>query len=55
MSEIIHLCGGNDIFIEHSKESLAKDRIISSNDVIKKNPDIIIASWCGKKSKKGKN
>ena len=54
VSEIIHLCGGNDIFIEHSKESLAKDRIISSNDVIKKNPDIIIASWCGKKVKKEK-
>ena len=54
VSEIIHLCGGNDIFIEHSNESLAKHRIISSCDVIKKNPDIIIASWCGKKVKKEK-
>ena len=49
VSEIIQLCGGNDIFIEHSNQSLAKDRIISPNEVIKKNPDIIMALVCGKK------
>ena len=27
----------------------SKDRIISKEDVIKGNPDIIIGSWCGKK------
>ncbi|HEU5168384.1 MAG TPA: hypothetical protein VFU29_22720, partial [Chitinophagaceae bacterium] len=33
--------------------SLAKDRIIEhANEVVELNPDIIIASWCGKKFKK---
>ena len=53
VSEIIQLCGGNDIFIEHSNQSLSKGQNYKSNEVIKKNPDIIIA-WCGKKVKKEK-
>lgn len=53
VSEIIEIAGGVDIFSEHQNASLAKDRIIAdNNEVVKRNPDIIIASWCGKKFKK---
>jgi len=49
------LAGGIDIFKEKGVASLAKDRIIADhNEVVIRNPDIIIASWCGKKFKKEK-
>lgn len=51
VSELIEICGGELIFPDLAKESLAKDRIIESKTVIGKNPDIIIGSWCGKKFK----
>lgn len=53
VSQIIELAGGIDIFSETQHTSLAKDRIIAdNNEVVVRNPDIIIASWCGKKFKK---
>ncbi|MEL7121391.1 MAG: cobalamin-binding protein [Bacteroidota bacterium] len=55
VGEIIELAGGIDVFPELSSESLAKNRILSDpNEVVKRNPDIIMASWCGKKFKKEK-
>ena len=55
VSELIELAGGVDIYKEKQNASLAKHRIIADkNDVVERNPDIIIASWCGKKFKKEK-
>jgi len=55
VSELIELAGGIDIFKENQNASLAKDRIIADHqEVVNRNPDIIIASWCGKKFKKEK-
>ncbi len=55
VSELIELAGGIDIYKEKQNASLAKDRIIADkNEVIERNPDIILASWCGKKFKKEK-
>lgn len=51
VSELIEICGGELIFPEHSQKSLGKDRIINPDEVIEKNPEIIIGSWCGKKFK----
>ena len=51
VSDIIEIAGGVDIFRDKSKGSLAKDRFVSENDVIEKNPDIIFGCWCGKKVK----
>lgn len=48
VSELIAICGGEDIFQEKQNSSLAKDRIVSLEDVSARNPDIIIGSWCGK-------
>jgi len=51
VSELIEICGGELCFPELAAKSLAKDRIISPDTVVEKNPDIIIGSWCGKKFK----
>jgi len=53
VSEIVELCGGVDIFAEHRVFQDAKSRIIPDpNIIIERNPDIIMASWCGKGVKK---
>ncbi|PJK02942.1 cobalamin-binding protein [Lysobacteraceae bacterium NML75-0749] len=50
VSELIATAGGDDIFPEHAAEALAKNRILADGDeVIRRAPDIIIGSWCGKK------
>ena len=55
VDEIIEIAGGQNIFPEKGKASLAKDRIIKNpHEVVEKNPDIILASWCGKMFKKKK-
>ena len=52
VSEIINLAGGQNIFEINSKSKMAKDRIVNVSEVNQKNPDIILACWCGKKFKK---
>jgi iron complex transport system substrate-binding protein len=47
--ELIELAGGEDCFPELSHFHSAKDRIVESHQVIARQPDIIIGSWCGKK------
>lgn len=54
VSELIDIAGGEDCFGGHALEPLAKNRIISNPDeVIHQRPDIMIASWCGKKFEMG--
>jgi iron complex transport system substrate-binding protein len=54
VEELIEVAGGIPTFPELRKAKLAKDRIVSSEEVIKRNPDVIIASWCGKAVRKEK-
>ena len=50
VSELLGIAGGDDCFAELSLESLGKNRIIAdSSEIVRRNPDIIIGSWCGKK------
>jgi iron complex transport system substrate-binding protein len=49
VSELVEIAGGIDIFANHAKQPAAKDRIVTSEAVIAAKPDIILASWCGKK------
>lgn len=48
VSELIEIAGGIDIFSELRNQHDAKNRIVKPEDVIERNPDIIIGSWCGK-------
>ena len=50
VAELIRLAGGDDVFPERALEPLAKARILEDGDeVIRRAPDIILGSWCGKK------
>lgn len=49
VSELIHIAGGQDIFPDLATQKAARDRIVTSEQVIAAAPDIIIGSWCGKK------
>jgi iron complex transport system substrate-binding protein len=49
VGELIEAAGGEDAFPELRKHSRAPDRIVTSEEIIHRQPDIIIASWCGKK------
>jgi iron complex transport system substrate-binding protein len=52
VDELIEIAGGEPIFPALRAEPLAKNRIVSPDDVIARDPDIVIASWCGKAMKK---
>jgi iron complex transport system substrate-binding protein len=49
VSELIEIAGGRDAFPHLSTGKSATDRIVSSEQVIAAAPDVILASWCGKK------
>jgi len=50
VSELVAVAGGEDIFPERAACPLGRDRIIGDgSEVIRRAPDIIIGSWCGKK------
>ena len=50
VSELVSIAGGDDIFPERALQSLGRDRIIADADeVVRRAPDIVFGSWCGKK------
>jgi iron complex transport system substrate-binding protein len=50
VSQLLAIAGGEDCFAELSVQPLGKDRIIGDGmDIVRRNPDIVIGSWCGKK------
>ncbi|HXN15602.1 MAG TPA: ABC transporter substrate-binding protein [Usitatibacter sp.] len=50
VSELIGIAGGRDIFPERAACSLGRERIIADPlEVVRRAPDIIMGSWCGKK------
>jgi len=49
VSELIEIAGGEDVFAHLRGAAAAKDRIVTSADVIAARPDVILASWCGRK------
>lgn len=49
VSEIIHLCGGEDIFADRARDGFAKHRIVTPAEVLERRPELILGSWCGKR------
>jgi iron complex transport system substrate-binding protein len=50
VSELIGVAGGDDIFPERAACAMGRDRILADPlEVVRRAPDIIIGSWCGKK------
>jgi iron complex transport system substrate-binding protein len=49
VSELVEIAGGIDIFADRRNQSAAKDRVVTAEEVVAREPDLIIGSWCGKK------
>jgi iron complex transport system substrate-binding protein len=49
IGELIAASGGDDVFADVSGRRAALERIVQSGDVVERSPDIILASWCGKR------
>jgi iron complex transport system substrate-binding protein len=49
VSELIEIAGGEDVLPKLRFQQAAKDRIILPDVVREAAPDVILASWCGKK------
>jgi iron complex transport system substrate-binding protein len=54
VEELIEIAGGDPIFPELRHAKLGKDRIVPPEEVVRRNPDVIVASWCGKAVRKEK-
>jgi iron complex transport system substrate-binding protein len=52
VEELVEIAGGAPIFPELAIAGLAKDRIVDPAEAAQRDPQVIFASWCGKKMKK---
>jgi iron complex transport system substrate-binding protein len=52
VEELVEIAGGVPIFPELSGAGLARDRIVDPAEVARRDPEIVFASWCGKKMRK---
>ncbi len=52
VDELLEIAGGECIFPNLRRHQAAKDRIVNPSDVIGRDPEVIIASWCGRPVKK---
>ncbi len=48
VEELVEIAGGEPIFPELRHAKLGKDRIVQSDEVVRRDPEVIVASWCGK-------
>ncbi|MCC7365322.1 MAG: ABC transporter substrate-binding protein [Dehalococcoidia bacterium] len=51
VSEIVERCGGDDVFGELRTAGRAARRIVEASEVVRRDPEVIVASWCGKKAR----
>ncbi len=50
VSEVMGIAGGDDCFPELAAKAMGKERIIADGgEIVRRNPDIIFGSWCGRK------
>jgi len=52
VEELVEIAGGTPMFPELAAASLARNRIVDPAEVARRDPEVIFASWCGKKMKK---
>src|SRR5262245_39749646 len=48
VSELIEMAGGRDVFADLRGEQSAAGRRVAAEEVVRRDPEIILASWCGK-------
>ena len=50
VSELIEMAGGHDVFAELGLQSMGRNRVIAdSMEPVRRLPEVIVGSWCGKK------
>lgn len=54
VEELVEIAGGEPIFPELRHAKLGKDRIVDMDAVVRRDPELIIGSWCGKPVRKEK-
>jgi iron complex transport system substrate-binding protein len=54
VTELVELVGGIDICAEIRDQQGAKGRIFDPAEIARRNPEVVIASWCGRKAKREK-
>jgi iron complex transport system substrate-binding protein len=52
VEELVEIAGGTPIFPELAAAGLAKDRIVDPAEVARRDPEVVFASWCGKRVNK---
>jgi iron complex transport system substrate-binding protein len=52
VEELVDIAGGAPLFPELATAGLGRDRIVDPAEVARRDPEVIFASWCGKKVKK---
>ena len=52
VEELVAIAGGDPVFPELEHAGLARDRIVDAADVLERDPEVVFASWCGKKVRK---
>jgi iron complex transport system substrate-binding protein len=52
VDELVEVAGGTPLFPHLRSAALAKDRIVTPDAVQDARPDVILASWCGKRVRK---
>lgn len=48
VSELVELAGGRDVFADRAPNRKAMERAVTSEEVIARAPEVLLASWCGK-------
>jgi iron complex transport system substrate-binding protein len=52
VEELVEIAGGAPVFPELATAGLARDRVVDPQEVARRDPEVIFASWCGKKMRK---
>ena len=47
VEELIEIAGGEPVFPELRKCGKAQDRVVNAAEVVARDPEVILASWCG--------
>lgn len=50
VSELVEVAGGDDVCAESRAEQAAQGRIFDPAEIARRAPEVVIASWCGKKA-----
>jgi iron complex transport system substrate-binding protein len=53
VSDLIEIAGGHDVFAELRGRGAARERVVAADEVVRRDPQIVLASWCGKPVDRG--